>query len=504
MALYPGLTLTDAGIQMIAESQLNETKLIITKAKIGDGDLPMGQDISKMTDVLSPKLEAPFSSFKNLGDGQIDIKFAVSNAEVKAGFFAKEIGIFATLEDGSETLYAYTNAGNKTDWVPDKSNPIDSQIIECQLKIGNAPNVIINISDKTYALAEDLANHESSDESHKDLFDSIKIALNTKANKLVNGHGIVRSVNNQYADDSGNVNVSGIDIGMVIPFAGNGDIPVGFLLCNGASVLRETYPDLFDVIGTTYGSEDDLHFNLPDLIDKFAEGAGEAGIKKEAGLPNIEGSVTGVRVSKKYGSSTAGPFTVEGSTDPVKYVGGATSGGAMEVTFNASRSNKIYGKSNTVQPPSLTVRYIIKAFKGASACSTGDVEITQIANELNEFKSSVKDYVVESYSDGNGNWYRKFKSGWLEQSGVLPVSTKVVNKVISLFKPFATNKYTVLTQNYHDGETINTNSHFDSHSISRFSVFNFTATSFNVYYGYSSKDGLEQKIWYACGQGAEE
>ena len=243
MALYPGLTLTDAGIQMIAESQLNETKLIITKAKIGDGDLPMGQDISKMTDVLSPKLEAPFSSFKNLGDGQIDIKFAVSNAEVKAGFFAKEIGIFATLEDGSETLYAYTNAGNKTDWVPDKSTPIDSQIIECQLKIGNAPNVIINISDKTYALAEDLANHESSDESHKDLFDSIKIALNTKANKLVNGHGIVRSVNNQYADDSGNVNVSGIDIGMVIPFAGNGDIPVGFLLCDGASVLRDTYPD---------------------------------------------------------------------------------------------------------------------------------------------------------------------------------------------------------------------------------------------------------------------
>ena len=171
MALYPGLTLTDAGIQMIAESQLNETKLIITKAKIGDGDLPMGQDISKMTDVLSPKLEAPFSSFKNLGNGQIDIKFAVSNAELEAGFFAKEIGIFASLEDATETLYAYTNAGNKTDWIADKTKPIDSQIIECQLVIGNAPNVVINITDKAYALAEDLAKHEESAESHKDLFE---------------------------------------------------------------------------------------------------------------------------------------------------------------------------------------------------------------------------------------------------------------------------------------------------------------------------------------------
>ena len=506
MALYPGLTLTDAGIQMIAESQLNETKLIITKAKIGDGDLPMGQDISKMTDVLSPKLEAPFSSFKNLGDGQIDIKFAVSNAEVKAGFFAKEIGIFATLEDGSETLYAYTNAGNKTDWVPDKSTPIDSQIIECQLKIGNAPNVIINISDKTYALAEDLANHESSDESHKDLFDSIKIALNTKANKLVNGHGIVRSVNNQYADDSGNVNVSGIDIGMIIPFAGNGDIPVGFLLCDGASVLRDTYPDLFSVIGTTYGAVDDTHFNLPDLIDRFAEGSETAGGYKEAGLPNIKGSVTGIRVSSKYGSSTAGPFTVKGSTDPVKYVGGATSGGAMEVTFNASRSNKIYGKSNTVQPPSLTVRYIIKAFKGASASSTG-IKVRQLANELNELNGlngfkSANDYIVESYSDENGNWYRKYKSGWVEQGGVITVSKTSYNIPVNFLKPYANSNY-ALACNYtspssYASSTATTNS--DTATRIACATNRHSTTGF---YLSQSIVNIETK-WYACGQGVEE
>ena len=327
MALYPGLMLTEAGIQMIAESQLNETKLIITKAKIGDGDLPVGHDISKMTDVLSPKLEAPFSSFKNLGNGQIDIKFAVSNAELEAGFFAKEIGIFASLEDGTETLYAYTNAGNKTDWIADKTKPIDSQIIECQLVIGNAPNVVINITDKAYALAEDLAKHEESAESHKDLFDN-------KADKLENGHVVVRSVNNQYADDNGNVNLSGIDTGMIIPFAGNGDIPAGFLLCNGASVLRDTYPDLFKVIGTTYGAVDDTHFNLPDLIGRFAEGSDVAGDVKEAG------------------------------------------------PLNANKYSSVYKDSvNTVQPPSLTVRYIIKAFKGASATST-DIEITKVANDV--------------------------------------------------------------------------------------------------------------------------
>ena len=372
MALYPGLMLTEAGIQMIAESQLNETKLIITKAKIGDGDLPVGHDISKMTDILSPKLEAPFSSFKNLGNGQIDIKFAVSNAELEAGFFAKEIGIFASLEDGTETLYAYTNAGNKTDWIADKTKPIDSQIIECQLVIGNAPNVVINITDKAYALAEDLAKHEESAESHKDLFDN-------KADKLENGHGIVRSVNNNYADDNGNVNLSGIDTGMIIPFAGNGDIPAGFLLCNGASVLRDTYPDLFKVIGTTYGAVDDTHFNLPNLIGKFAEGSESAGVYKEAGLPNITGDIA-MGYSCYLDSETKGAFITTGGVSQLDSPMGSTNP-FHKVEFNASRSNSIYGNSDTVQPPSLTVRYIIKAFKGASATST-DIEITKVANDV--------------------------------------------------------------------------------------------------------------------------
>ena len=380
MALYPGLTLTEAGIQMIAESQLNETKLIITKAKIGDGDLPVGHDISKMTDVLSAKLEAPFSSFKNLGNGQIDIKFAVSNAELEAGFFAKEIGIFASLEDGTETLYAYTNAGNITDWIADKTKPIDSQIIECQLVIGNAPNVVINITDKAYALAEDLAKHEESAESHKDLFD-------TKADKLENGHGIVRSVNNQYADDNGNVNLSGIDTGMIIPFAGNGDIPVGFLLCNGASVLRETYPDLFDVIGTTYGAVDDTHFNLPDLSDRFIEGSDVAGDVKEAGLPNITGAASGSGLAVLFDKCT-GALRADflPTANPLKHDESSTipnisNSAGNDIRFNAGWSNSIYGASSTVQPPALTMRYIIKAFAGASASST-DLEITKVANDM--------------------------------------------------------------------------------------------------------------------------
>jgi len=50
--------------------------------------------------------------------------------------------------------------------------------------------------------------------------------------------------------------------------------PENWLLCDGASVLRGDYPDLFDVIGTTFGAVDGDHFNLPDMTERSPFGLG--------------------------------------------------------------------------------------------------------------------------------------------------------------------------------------------------------------------------------------
>ncbi len=51
--------------------------------------------------------------------------------------------------------------------------------------------------------------------------------------------------------------------------------PTGWVLCNGASLLRSgTYAALFAVIGVTYGSADGTHFNVPDMRGIFPRGAG--------------------------------------------------------------------------------------------------------------------------------------------------------------------------------------------------------------------------------------
>jgi len=42
-------------------------------------------------------------------------------------------------------------------------------------------------------------------------------------------------------------------------------VPVGWLLCNGASTDEFTYPDLFEVLGYTYGGGPGFGFNVPNM-----------------------------------------------------------------------------------------------------------------------------------------------------------------------------------------------------------------------------------------------
>jgi microcystin-dependent protein len=64
--------------------------------------------------------------------------------------------------------------------------------------------------------------------------------------------------------------------GAVIGFAAD-TAPTGWLLCYGQSLLRTDYDSLFGVIGTTYGSADGTHFNLPDLRGRVPAGQDDMG-----------------------------------------------------------------------------------------------------------------------------------------------------------------------------------------------------------------------------------
>lgn len=154
--------------------------------------------------------------------------------------------------------------------------------------------------------------------------------------------------------------------GSIIAFAGN-TLPDGYLLCDGSQVSRTTYKKLFDVIGTTYGAGDGTTtFTLPNLIDRFLEGSSAAGNYLEAALPNIEGSfaVGGYGSTSGWHGGITGVSGVFTRGDTTKGAVGATDGhsnsAANWVYFNASTSNDIYGKRNTVQPSAVAIKMLIK------------------------------------------------------------------------------------------------------------------------------------------------
>lgn len=63
-------------------------------------------------------------------------------------------------------------------------------------------------------------------------------------------------------------------VGEIILFAGATSPDARWLLCDGTSLLRADYPDLFNVIGTVYGAVDGTHFSLPDLRNRVPMGVG--------------------------------------------------------------------------------------------------------------------------------------------------------------------------------------------------------------------------------------
>jgi len=49
-------------------------------------------------------------------------------------------------------------------------------------------------------------------------------------------------------------------------------VPAGYLECNGASVSRVTYANLFAVIGSSFGTASGTTFNLPETRGLFPRG----------------------------------------------------------------------------------------------------------------------------------------------------------------------------------------------------------------------------------------
>ena len=165
MAKYPAVITTMAGTNTIAEANASKQALIFTKIVIGAGAMPAS--IPRATALTDKRLELAITKSVKTGDGQFMVQGLLSNKNLEAGFYAREIGLMAKVgENGQEVLFSYTNGGNYVDYVPDKNTPMDSYTFTITTVIGNVEKVQAIVSDNGLASVHDLDVHNKDVLSH--------------------------------------------------------------------------------------------------------------------------------------------------------------------------------------------------------------------------------------------------------------------------------------------------------------------------------------------------
>jgi microcystin-dependent protein len=160
-------------------------------------------------------------------------------------------------------------------------------------------------------------------------------------------------------------------IGEIICYAGSTSPDANWLGCDGASLLRADYPDLFAVVGTAYGSADGAHFNLPDLRGRSAVSMGQGTGLTNRALGDFFGEETHTLITSETPShSHVDTGHTHGEGNALPSVGAALLGVPIPSAIpgvgvtglgSASIANTGGDGAHNNLSPSLAVNYLIVA-----------------------------------------------------------------------------------------------------------------------------------------------
>ena len=149
-------------------------------------------------------------------------------------------------------------------------------------------------------------------------------------------------------------------------------LPAGYIKCNGATVQRADYPRLVALADKHNLWTDDTAVNaglfgrgdgsatmvLPNWTDRMVQLAGDGtGATVVAGLPNITGAYN-TRDSTATEYQGAISYKQQNKVYSFDWTSNQYGNGVR--SFDASKSNPIYGHSETVQPPAIKLIPIIR------------------------------------------------------------------------------------------------------------------------------------------------
>ncbi len=137
------MTITEAGLNLIASGMDGKT-ICFTKFILGDSAYT--GDLTKVTDVITPKFTLPIGQITHR-DNQVTIKGILTFRLVPSGFTWRELGLFVKNPDGgSDILYAYGNAGTDGDYIPGADETtLNERVLQLTVAVNSAADVTAEI-----------------------------------------------------------------------------------------------------------------------------------------------------------------------------------------------------------------------------------------------------------------------------------------------------------------------------------------------------------------------
>ena len=164
---FSDFTTTAAGQEMIAEA-VTAGRLKLTKIQLGSGRIT-SQALAGMAELIEPVLDVAIAS-KEVKRGIAKDGSAANYAliqghykttQLEKGFYFREIGVFARIDDGEERLFLYNNAYDLADYIDNTVKETQDRTLVIPVFIGSVKEVELELSiDLTYVTNEEFREHE--------------------------------------------------------------------------------------------------------------------------------------------------------------------------------------------------------------------------------------------------------------------------------------------------------------------------------------------------------
>lgn len=257
--------------------------------------------------------------------------------------------------------------------------------------------------------------------------------------------------------------------------------PDGAIQCNGATYSRKLYKDFFAYAMSKGWVKTETEWqNIArangGYCPYYSQGDGSTTFRTPKFAPSMQvaSASEALHTEKNAGDATGATHVNAGGDQRVK------------ITFDASSSNSIYGRSSTVQSESH--EWMICVIVAGQATNIGSVDVGDVMSAVAQVQGSIsalwdKPYIAQTWSNGT-SWYRKYSDGWIEQGGEF-TKNRDTNVTVTFPVAFKNTNYTIATSQYAQ--------HTGNSPACAFTTKTNTGITHN-YGSWGSKWG-----WFACG-----